>query len=151
MDRGPRLWAHCCLRPVKFTVEKGVITKVEGGSEADSFRGVAERASMIPICSGWRTAGLGFGPMAKLTGDIVEDERVWGCTEWGFGNVGALLTSDIPEMESRAASHSDGICLNCSVWLDGVQVLDEGKVVGPTPEIVEMARVGLWANREEKR
>ena len=63
----------------------------------------------------------GFGPAAKLTGDVVEDERVWGCTEWGFGNVGAILTSDIPE-GIPGASHSDGICLNCSVWLDGVQV-----------------------------
>ncbi|MDO5690682.1 MAG: aminopeptidase, partial [Tissierellia bacterium] len=60
-------------------------------------------------------------------------------TEWGFGNVGPQLTSDIPG-GVPAASHSDGICLNSSVWLDGVQILDEGVVVGPTPEIVEMAR-----------
>jgi len=28
-----------------------------------------------------------------------------------------------------AASHSDGTCLNASVWLDGKQVLHEGKSV----------------------
>ena len=84
-------------------------------------------------------SGLGFGPMAQLNGDIVEDERVWGCTEWGIGNVGPQLVSEM-ETGIAAASHSDGICLNCSLWIDGVQVLDEGKVVGPTPEFVELAR-----------
>ncbi|MCJ7837372.1 aminopeptidase [Cuneatibacter sp. NSJ-177] len=124
--------------PIRFTVEKGVITKVEGGSEAQQFE---EWLRSFDDPQMFRVAHLayGFGPAAKLTGDVVEDERVWGCTEWGFGNVGAILTSDIPE-GIPGASHSDGICLNCSVWLDGVQVLDNGTVVGPTPEIVEMAR-----------
>ena len=124
--------------PIRFTVEKGVITKVEGGSEAQQFE---EWLRSFDDPQMFRVAHLayGFGPAAKLTGDVVEDERVWGCTEWGYGNVGAILTSDIPE-GIPGASHSDGICLNCSVWLDGVQVLDNGTVVGPTPEIVEMAR-----------
>ena len=124
--------------PIRFTVETGVITKVEGGSEAQQFE---EWLRSFDDPQMFRVAHLayGFGPAAKLTGDVVEDERVWGCTEWGFGNVGAILTSDIPE-GIPGASHSDGICLNCSVWLDGVQVLDNGTVVGPTPEIVEMAR-----------
>ena len=124
--------------PIRFTVEKGVITKVEGGNEAQQFE---EWLRSFDDPQMFRVAHLayGFGPEAKLTGDVVEDERVWGCTEWGFGNVGAILTSDIPE-GIPGASHSDGICLNCSVWLDGVRVLDQGKVVGPTPELVEYAR-----------
>ena len=40
----------------------------------------------------------GLGPYAQLTGEVCEDERVWGCVEWGFGNIGACLTiPDIPE------------------------------------------------------
>ena len=74
-----------------------------------------------------------------LEGICCEDERFWGCTEWGFGNVGPQLVSDIPG-GIPAPTHSDGICLNCSVWVDGVQILDEGRIVGPTPEVVEMAR-----------
>ena len=56
-----------------------------------------------------------------------------------IGNVGPQLVSDM-EGGIAAASHSDGIALNCSLWIDGVQVLDEGKVVGPTEEFVELAR-----------
>ena len=70
----------------------------------------------------------GFNPGAKLTGDIVEDERVWGCVEWGIGHM----------RSAPAPSHSDGICLNASVWLDGEQVLDRGRSVHP--ELAELAK-----------
>ncbi len=123
--------------PITFHVKQGDIVKIEGGTDAAEFEAWLKSfqdPQMLKVAH----LAYGFGPNAKLSGDIVEDERVWGCTEWGFGNVGGILTSDIPN-GIPGASHSDGICLNCSVWLDGVQVLDEGKVVGPTPEIVEMA------------
>lgn len=125
--------------PVKFTIEKGEIVKIEGGADAAAFE---EWLRSFNDPQMFRVAHLayGFGPNAKLSGDIVEDERVWGCTEWGFGNVGGCLVSDIGELGIPGACHSDGICLNCSVWLDGVQVLDKGVVVGPTPEIVQLAR-----------
>lgn len=70
----------------------------------------------------------GFNPGAKLTGNIVEDERIWGATEWGIGNICPRLVPDIPG-GVKAASHCDGICLNSSVWLDGKKVLDNGKIV----------------------
>lgn len=124
--------------PIKFTMEKGYIVNVEGkGTDAVEY---AEWLKSFNDPNMYLAAHIsyGFGPNAKLSGDIVEDERVWGSTEWGFGNVGPQLTSDIPG-GIPAVSHSDGICLNSSVWLDGVQILDKGVVVGPTPEIVELA------------
>ena len=66
----------------------------------------------------------GFNPGAVLTGNIVEDERVWGSTEWGIGYVSPF---DAPPHGQDAKSHCDGICLNSSVWLDGVQIMDEGE------------------------
>ena len=124
--------------PVKFYIEKGYIKKIEGGRDAENFRAWLESFD-DPNMFLMAHSGLGFGPMAQLNGDIVEDERVWGCTEWGIGNVGPQLVSDM-EGGIAAASHSDGIALNCSLWIDGVQVLDEGKVVGPTEEFAELAR-----------
>lgn len=124
--------------PIHFKVEKGMVTEVYGGTDAKAFEDWLKSFNDPGM---FRVAHLayGFGPNAQLNGDVVEDERVWGCTEWGFGNIGGILTSDIPG-GIPAASHSDGISLNSSVWLDGVQVLDEGVVVGPTPEIVQLAR-----------
>jgi leucyl aminopeptidase (aminopeptidase T) len=81
-------------------------------------------------------ASWAFHPGAKLTGDIVEDERVWGATEWGVGAVGPCFSRTgelIP-----APSHTDGICLNTSAWLDGIQILDEGRVVDE--ELAKLAK-----------
>jgi len=113
--------------PVILHVKDGKITEIEGGHEAKQYeawlRGFnhPNMLRMAHVC-------YGFNPGAKLTGDIVEDERVWGCTEWGVGNHPGM----------PAPSHSDGICLNSSVWLDGEQVLDEGRSVHP--ELAELAR-----------
>jgi leucyl aminopeptidase (aminopeptidase T) len=104
--------------PVILHIKNGDIVKFEGGKDAVEYeawlRGFNDpnMLKIAHIC-------YGFNPGAKLTGDVVEDERVWGAVEWGIGN-----------MDYRpAASHSDGICLNVSVWLDGKQVLDKGKSV----------------------
>ena len=117
---------------VKLTVEKGYIVNVEGeGSDAKRFEqwlaSFNDRAMYLVahLC-------YAFGPYSQLTGSICEDERVWGATEWGFGNVGG-------QPKHQAPSHSDGLCLNSSMWLDGKQILDKGVIVGPTPEIVELA------------
>jgi 2,5-dihydroxypyridine 5,6-dioxygenase len=69
---------------------------------------------------------MDVNPGAKLTGNIIEDERVWGCTEWGIGYVGAdMLTGLVNQFQPP--SHTDGICLNTSVWLDGKQIWNKGK------------------------
>lgn len=111
--------------PIKITVEKGRAVKIEGGRQATEFRKWLESFNdphmfrLAHVC-------YGFNPGAKLTGNILEDERVWGATEWGLGYQSA---EDCPPDGIPAVSHTDGICLNSSVWLDGVQLLDKGIVV----------------------
>jgi leucyl aminopeptidase (aminopeptidase T) len=113
--------------PVTLVVERGEIIEVRGGKEAREFEAWLESFDdpnmfkIAHIC-------YGFNPGARLTGNIVEDERVWGCTEWGIGSYAGR----------PAASHSDGICLDSSVWLDGEQILDEGRCIHP--ELAELAR-----------
>lgn len=124
--------------PVKCTVKEGKVIKIEGGSQAQEFESWLKSFNDEKMFN-LAHLSYGFGPGAKLSGDIVEDERVWGSTEWGFGNVGPMLVSDIPG-GIPAPSHSDGICLNSSVWLDGEPILMDGEVVGPTDEIIALAR-----------
>ncbi|NLS44297.1 MAG: aminopeptidase [Firmicutes bacterium] len=121
--------------PIYMTVEKGEIVKVEGGSEAreyDRWMNSWNHPQMRRLAhTAWS-----FHPNAKLTGNIVEDERVWGATEWGIGAVGPIFShEDIP---IYAPSHSDGICMNTSAWIDGKQLLDEGKVVHK--DLIELAK-----------
>ena len=113
--------------PVTLHVKDGKIMEVDGGNEARVYETWLKSFNhpnmlrMAHVC-------YGFNPGAKLTGDIVEDERVWGCTEWGIGNHPGM----------PAPSHSDGICLNSSVWLDGEQVLEEGRSI--YPKLAELAK-----------
>lgn len=113
--------------PVVLEIEAGRVVKIKGGQKANEFRAWLESfddPNMFRLAHGC----YGFNPGAKLTGNVLEDERIWGCTEWGLGY---LSPTDAPPDGIQAKSHCDGICLNSSVWLDGVQILDKGVVIHP--------------------
>ena len=124
--------------PIVVTLEKSWITKIEGGKQADAWRAWLEsfqdRAMFYCV-----HLAYGFGPGAQLTGSVVEDERVWGSTEWGFGFLSCNPCEELPQ-GLPAPSHTDGVTLNNSIWIDGKQFLDCGRVVGPDPETVALAR-----------
>ena len=119
--------------PIRLTVREEKIIKVTGGSEAGFLETWLARFkdpgmyNMAHIC-------YGFNPGAKLTGVCLEDERVWGCTEWGIGYQGPMMKGKA----GPAATHADGICLNSSVWLDGAQVMKDGSVIHP--ELMHLAK-----------
>ena len=120
--------------PVKLHVKAGAVEKIEGGKEAVQFE-VWLKSFNDPNMLRLAHICYGFHPGARLTGNILEDERVWGCPEWGLGNVGPMY---LPPAGKKAASHTDGICLNSSVWLDDVQLTDKGRVV--YPELTGLAK-----------
>lgn len=106
--------------PIDLHVKDGCIVKIEGGHEAREFEAWL-RSFNHPTMLKLAHVNYGFNPGARITGNILEDERVWGSTEWGIGN----------HPGQPAPSHTDGICLNTSVWLDEEQILDEGRCVHP--------------------
>lgn len=119
--------------PVILDVRKGRVTRISGGSQADELRSWLESfndPNMFRLAHGC----YGFNPGARLCGNVLEDERIWGSTEWGLGYLSA---ADAPPHGIQAASHCDGICLNSSVWLDGQQILDSGTVIHP--ELITLA------------
>lgn len=62
----------------------------------------------------------GFHPGVKrITGDIVEDERVFGCVEFGIG-------------DNAVPCHTDGIVIDPSIWVDDTLIEEEGVFVEPT-------------------
>lgn len=109
--------------PIMLTVKQGSIVKIEGGRDARAFETWLrsfDHPQMLRIAH----ASLGFNPGAKLTGDVCEDERIWGATEWGIGNVGKqLIPGGIP-----GPSHCDGICLNTSIWFDDEAFTQNGQL-----------------------
>ena len=113
--------------PVKLTLKEGLIQKIEGGADALIFeRWLAgfdhlESYRMDHAC-------YGFNPgVPAATGRILEDERVFGCMQFGIGAT-----------EYGSPSHTDGVVLNPSVWLDDLQIEENGRYVHP--DLVEFCR-----------
>ena len=106
--------------PVRLTVEKGHMVKIDGGAEARVFQRWLEGfhdPSMLLVDH----ACYGFNPgVTRLTGRILEDERLFGCMQFGIGRT-----------RMGAPSHTDGIVTNPSVWVGEVRLEDEGVYVHP--------------------
>ncbi len=126
--------------PVVCKIEKGYITEITGGKTAKAWSAWMHSFNdpgMFRIAH----ATYGVHPNAVLgeNGDIVENERIWGTTLWGFGSISDFLVADVPG-GMHAAEHTDALCPSSSVYLDGVPFFENGEVVGPTDEIVQLAR-----------
>jgi len=120
--------------PVKLTVEKGVVVKIEGGREATIFRKWLESwndEKMYWIAH----VSQGFNPgVPEPTGRIEEDERIFGCVECGMGTQGEGLGGK----GWVAASHTDGMVLNPSIYLNEKAIEEEGFYTNP--RLVQLCR-----------
>lgn len=125
--------------PITVTVVNGVVTNVEGeGRDADIYRNwlsAQDDPNMYRIAH-W---SLEFNPGVKRsTGRIVEDERVFGCVEFGIGTKGAWIGGDA----WVAPAHSDGSAVTPSIYVDDVAIEEEGRYVHP--DLIEIChRLGV--------
>ena len=110
---------------VEFIMKNGRIADVVGGIEAEKFKlylSSFNDDNMYKISHNM----LGFNPgVHQLCGEIVEDERIWGGVDFGFGHTSPM---DMPPNGQIAASHFDGIVGKTSIYLDDVQIVDNGIV-----------------------
>ncbi len=106
--------------PATLTVENGLVQRAEGGlgprwielleAHGEAGRNVAE-------------LGVGTNDRARLTGLVLEDEKILGTAHVAFGaSAGIGGTISVP-------IHLDVVVLNASLAVDGRQVLDEGRLV----------------------
>ncbi len=119
--------------PIKLHIKEGVVVKIEGGSEAKIFKSWLESFN-DPNMFNVAHISYGCNPGAKLTGNILEDERVWGVVEWGLG----FQSPSFKGKAGPAASHTDGISLSPTVWADGEKVIEKGEYVHP--DLINLAK-----------
>jgi leucyl aminopeptidase (aminopeptidase T) len=87
--------------PVKLAINRGRVEAIEGGAEARTFQRWLDGFD-DPLMYLVDHACYGFNPgVTRLTGNILEDERLWGCMESGIGRT-----------RLGAASHTDSIVVN---------------------------------------
>lgn len=120
--------------PVKADIRHGQVQRFYGAPEADQFFEWLKSYNDPQMMKISHT-GLGVNPGAILSGDILQDQRVWGSATWAFGSIGANL---LPPDGIPGASHSDCVALNISMWIDGEEIIHNGKVVHQ--ELAELAK-----------
>ncbi len=103
-------------KPLTIEVEGGRITNIRGNRRMSSiFRryGRGERT----LCE----FGIGTNYRARITGNVLEDEKVLGTIHVAFGNNLAFGG------RNRASIHLDAVIRKPSVWLDDRLIIRKGK------------------------
>ena len=106
---------------IKVEVEKGFATKITGGKAAKKLNEmldkVGRRARNIA------EFGIGTNDSAKLSGILLEDEKVMGTVHLALGNnVSMGGTFNVP-------IHVDGVIKRPTVWIDGNILMKDGKLL----------------------
>jgi leucyl aminopeptidase (aminopeptidase T) len=110
--------------PVKLFFEQGRVTKVEGGAGADyldkAFKQHGAPARVIA------ELGIGTNPMARLQGNIITDEKVFGTIHVAVGR------SDFIGGKNVATTHIDGVVGKPTLAIDGEILIFEGEHIKDT-------------------
>ena len=107
--------------PYSFTMETGVITKVEGGSEADNMRewlASCNDPTIYKLCH----FSLGLNPQAGISGRMIEDERKLAAVDFGFG----YQNPDMGGTVGLSDFHMDIMLATPTVILDGKEMSGGG-------------------------
>ncbi len=113
--------------PVTLTIEGGMVVDVTGGTIAAAIRQeFGEAAGRLRVKDRenvWTVAEFGFGmnPQARLSGNVLEDEKRLGTCYFAVGDNTALGGT------SSVGIHIPGVLKEPSVWFDDTQVLDKGQ------------------------
>lgn len=110
--------------PIKLEVSKGQVVNISGGKEAEIYE---KWLKSLNDDNMYRFAHISYGcnEGARLSGNVVEDERLWGILEWGLGNQSESFAAE----GFHAVSHSDGLTLNPTLYGDGELIIKDGKYV----------------------
>ena len=107
--------------PVKMTVNKGFITEIQGGYQADVLRRDLESKN-DPNVYNIAELGVGLNPRSEMTGIMLDDEGVLGSAHIGIG------TSITLGGKLKAAVHYDLVLWKPTIKLDGKTVIEKGEI-----------------------
>jgi aminopeptidase len=116
--------------PIKVEIEKGFVTKIEGGKEAKKLAKYLAFAEKKPFEMMKKREldktkaeeyskntrhigelGIGANPNAKIVGNVLEDEKVLGTVHFAIGSN--------YDHDAAALIHSDGIVKKPTITVDG--------------------------------
>ncbi len=105
--------------PLEIVIEKGFAVKFAGPDAA----WLEEKLSVKPEARSVAELGIGTNAKARLIGNLLEDEKVYGTVHVAFGS-NATFGGTV-----SAGIHIDGIMLNPILSVDGKVIVRDGKVI----------------------
>jgi leucyl aminopeptidase (aminopeptidase T) len=107
-------------QPVQMSVKNGQVVRITGDEEARKIRKLLRPYGKL----GRNIAEIGIGtnPKAKITGCVLEDEKVLGTVHIGLGNnisFGGKVS---------VGCHFDGVLLKPTLTIDGKTILEDGEL-----------------------
>jgi leucyl aminopeptidase (aminopeptidase T) len=108
-------------QPLRVTIKDGWAVKFEG-ADANRLESLLRRGDENAFNVG--ELGVGTNAKARLTGKVLEDEKVLGTVHVALGD-----NSSYPGGHSKSNSHMDGILLAPTVRVDGALFLEKGKLL----------------------
>jgi aminopeptidase len=117
--------------PVKVRYDKGYAVEITGGETAKKLNDLLERSATMAREKGLKVEeknarhlgelGIGLNPKARMSCNILEDEKVGGTVHFAIGmNL---------ENDAHALNHLDCLVLKPDVLIDGKLVMKEGKLL----------------------
>ena len=101
------------------TIEQGFATKITGGPEATKFDSLLAGMNKKEAYN-VAEFGVGCNPNARLIGNILEDEKVYGTVHVAFGDNSTFGGT------VQAGIHLDGIIRKPNLALDDKVVIEKG-------------------------
>ena len=109
--------------PYAMTLEKGVIVAIEGGKEADMMRNwLASRNddTIHKLCH----YSIGLNPQAGISGNMIEDERMLGAIDFGFGYQDPKFGGTV----GLSPYHMDIMLATPTTYIDGKEMSGGGQL-----------------------
>jgi aminopeptidase len=106
---------------IKIEVQNGFATKISGGRLANKLKVMLDKVGKN--ARNIAEFGIGTNDSAKLSGVLLEDEKVMGTIHIALGNnvsMGGSINVPI---------HLDGVVKKPTVWMDGKLLIKDGKLI----------------------
>jgi len=108
-------------RPIAIEVKDGYAVKISGGTEAKKLKQILDKFGKPAY--NIAEFGIGTNDKAKLSGAILEDEKVMGTIHIALGDNASMGGS------VKVSSHLDGVILKPTVYFDEKIIMKNGKLI----------------------
>jgi 2,5-dihydroxypyridine 5,6-dioxygenase len=109
--------------PMRLIVEDGVVTRIEGGAEAETWTRILEEQNDPESWKFPAEIAIGLNPKATVQGVLREDKKILGTCHMAVGtnyDFGGTV---------KAKVHMDGLMRTPTIHFDGKLIVDAGKIV----------------------